>query len=187
MNTMFWLIMTIDSMNIQTHYLQSMAEEMGLSYEVLYPQYKKYAKTEGKLQLQQQTKAQVAKPWYQPEREILFAALLYENFYNKFVETKEIRQPFNTFIETLVANLWLEHKINIILHDPSQKQGLLEWQVRWEKELESLHNETERLHYIKKGLRHTIQPLMQQVLKDKSIDHTKKQSLLDAKTKAHRQ
>lgn len=70
LNALFDIIMHIDSINIQTHYLHILAESLGIAYEVLHPQYKKFAKNEGKINRQQTITVQKA---YEPNRDTIVA------------------------------------------------------------------------------------------------------------------
>ena len=90
-NMMFELIISINSIPMQDHYLHLLADQFNLAYEVLLPQYKQYAKNEGKFTLRQKQKK--VEPKYQADRIELLTALFHEDFINTYVESKELRAP----------------------------------------------------------------------------------------------
>ena len=176
-NTMFELIMAIThSASTQKHYIWTLADQLGMHDNVLEAQYLDFRKKNKFITNKQQAQQEEPKT-YQPDREMLFAALLYDDFYNKYVEDRTIRQNMIAFIESIVTNLGMEHKINKILHDKAQKDELYSLQVWWEKELDTFPNETDRLWFIKKSLNHVVKNYMLQIAKDKNIPAEKKQSL----------
>jgi len=176
-NTMFELIMAIThSASTQKHYIWTLADQLGMHDNVLEAQYLDFRKKNKFITNKQQVQQEDPKT-YQPDREMLFAALLYDDFYNKYVEDRTIRQAMIAFIEGIVTNLGMEHKINKILHDKAQKDELYALQVWWEKELDTFPNEADRLWFIKKSLNHVVKNYMLQIAKDKNIPGEKKQSL----------
>jgi len=176
-NTMFELIMAItSSVSIQKHYIEVLAEQLGMHPNVIEAQYKDFRKKNKFITQKQQTKEK-QNTNYQPERELLFAALLYQDFYNKYVENREIRQTRIAFIQWLITNLGMEYKLNATLHDNSMTDELNALQVRREKELDQYANEADRLNFIKKSLHHIIKQYMMHIAKDKSISAEKKQNL----------
>jgi len=176
-NTMFELIMAItSSASIQKHYIEVLADQLGMHSNVIEAQYRDF-RNKNKFIAQKHHKEQEQKKSYQPNRELLFAALLYKDFYTAYVENRELRQGFITFIETMMTNLGIDHTCNIILHDPSRQNELNELQVRREKELDMLNSEEDKLEFIKKSIRPIIHGYINHILKDKKIDHDKKLQL----------
>lgn len=98
-NIMFSLIITIDSIPMQDHYLHLLADQFHLAYEVLLPQYRQYAKGEGQFFLRQSQHAQDKKDHgpggkkYQPEREELLTALFHNDFISTYIQTPQLRNP----------------------------------------------------------------------------------------------
>lgn len=74
LNAMFGLIISINSIPMQDHYLHILGEKMSLAYEVLLPQYKQYAKSDGKFITRQMDRKSTTTT-YQPDREELVNAL----------------------------------------------------------------------------------------------------------------
>jgi len=92
LNAMFGLIVSINSVPMQDHYLHILGEKLGLAYEVLLPQYKQYAKNDGKFITRQMDKKSIAKT-YQPDREELINALFQDNFISTHIQTPGLREP----------------------------------------------------------------------------------------------
>jgi len=74
LNAMFGLIISINSIPMQDHYLHILGEKLNLAYEVLLPQYKQYAKNDGKFITRQMDRKSTTQT-YQPDREELVNAL----------------------------------------------------------------------------------------------------------------
>jgi len=176
-NMMFELVMAItSSASIQKHYIEILSDQLGMHSNIIEAQYRDF-RNKNKFIVQKHHKEQEEKTLYQPDRELLFAALLYKDFYNNYVEDRELRQAFITFIESMITNLGIDHTCNIILHDPSRQTELNELQVRREKELDVLNSEQDKIEFIKKSIRPIIHGYINHVLKDKKIDHEKKLQL----------
>jgi hypothetical protein len=71
LNTMFELILSINSIPMQDHYLHVLADKSNIAYEVLLSQYKQFAKNEGKFQLRQNEAKKEKPKSYQPDRKEL--------------------------------------------------------------------------------------------------------------------
>lgn len=98
LNTMFGCIMSIQNTAIQAHYLQLLADNIGIAYEVLLPQYKHYAKTEGKTKLQHAGEKLTQSMIHQPTKEEVFFSLTYENFLHTCIQTPDIRENLTHFL-----------------------------------------------------------------------------------------
>ncbi|MBU0626618.1 hypothetical protein KKG31_05100 [Patescibacteria group bacterium] len=96
---MFELIIHINSIPMQDHYLRLLAEQFNLAYEVLYPQYKQYAKKEGQFFLRQKQPSKEAK--YQTDRKELLVALFHDNFINNYMLTPTLRSPIVELVNKL--------------------------------------------------------------------------------------
>ena len=166
LNTMFGLIININSVPMQDHYLHILGEKLNLAYEVLLPQYKQYAKNDGKFITRQMDKKSATKT-YQPDREELVNALFEGGFINTYVQTPELRSPLIDLMQKLPSKV-------------IETQDLSPLQLRREKELED-KNESRQLQVIKQIIGKTLQFRIQQILKDKNISNDDKQSLLKLK------
>ena len=90
--------MSIHNTAIQSHYLQVLADNIGMAYEVLLPQYKHYAKTEGKTKLQHAAEKLTKSMIHQPTKEEVFFSFVHENFFKTFIQTADIRENLQNFL-----------------------------------------------------------------------------------------
>jgi hypothetical protein len=98
-NTMFELIMAItSSVSIQKHYIEILGEQLGMHANIIEAQYRDFRK-KNKFIAQKHQSQEQKNTNYQPDREILFAALLYQDFYNKYIENRPLRQNRIAFIQ----------------------------------------------------------------------------------------
>jgi len=167
---MFGLIININSVPMQDHYLHILGEKLNLAYEVLLPQYKQYAKNDGKFitrQMDKKSARNVGTKTYQPDREELVNALFEGGFINTYVQTPELRSPLIDLMQKLPSKV-------------IETQDLSPLQLRRERELED-KNESRQLQVIKQIIGKTLQFRIQQILKDKNISNDDKQSLLKLK------
>lgn len=179
LNTMFELIVHIDSMNIQMHYLQSLAESLWMSYEVLYPQYKKFAKSDGKLHIQKMQEKQQNIHKHNIQGETMIAALLHDYFIDNYDKTLELRKPLKKLLEQIAVAMpdsiiWQAHKWTI---SDEQTTLLHEIQLRRAKEIDTLIDEQKVYRQICKNIITTTQKIKQQILKGKNISHEQKTSI----------
>ena len=99
MDIMFELIMSItSSVSIQKHYIEVLGDQLGMHANVIEAQYRDFRK-KNKFVTQRIQKTEEENKTYQPDRELLFAALLYQDFYNKYVEDRQLRQAWIAFIQ----------------------------------------------------------------------------------------
>lgn len=180
LNTMFGCIMSIHNTAIQAHYLQVLADNIGIAYEVLLPQYKHYAKTEGKTKLQHAIEKTTKSMIHQPTKEDVFFSLLYEKRLYTITHTMDIRSPILHFIETCntyTQTLGISSPINNT-SDESIKQRLQEAHIRRERELERYTDEQDKRSAVCKAITPFIQDLLPHILKNNQIPHEVKQELL---------
>jgi len=173
LNAMFGLIISINSVPMQDHYLHILGEKMNLAYEVLLSQYKQYAKNDGKFITRQMDKKSVNKT-YQPDREELVNALFEGGFITTYIKTPELRLPLTDLMIRLSPLIKGEGPLK------SGTEGFAALQLRREKELED-KDESRQLQLIKQTIGKPLQNHIQQILKDKNIPHEDKQSLLKLK------
>lgn len=180
LNTMFGCIMSIHNTAIQAHYLQVLADNIGIAYEVLLPQYKHYAKTEGKTKLQHAREKLHHAMIHQPTKEDVFFSLVYEKRLHNVAQNAEVRTPIlhfietcNTYTQTLGTSSPLNH-----ISDEVVKQRLQEAHIRRERELERYTDELDKRSAVCKAITPFIQDLLPHILKNNQIPHEVKQELL---------
>ncbi len=161
---------------MQDHYIQVLGEKLGIGYEIMRVQYVQYAKNEGKFILQQANRKK-ENP-YQIDRELLIAALFYQEFIRQFIESQERRIPLLTLMERIMTTL-PDTAIAQATKDESQKDHLLELQLRWDKELNNGKEEEKRYQIIKQILLSTLQGYIQRITKDPQISGNDKQEILN--------
>jgi len=154
LNILFGLILNISNMSMQDHYIQVLGEKLGIGYEVMRAQYVQFAKNEGKFILQQTTKKTEKK--YEIDRQLLVAALFYQDFIRQFIETQDKRVRLLELI-TQVTTALPDTIITQATNDPSNHETLLTLQLRWDKELNEHKEEDRKYQTIKQILLPIIQ------------------------------
>ena len=86
---MFGLIVNVDNYTIQEHYKQLLADKVWLPYEVVSLQLNKYIQTDWKFEVNRKSTKEDKRKARQPNREMVSAALFYENIFEKYIEDKE--------------------------------------------------------------------------------------------------
>lgn len=174
LNILFGLVQKINNISLQQHYIQVISDNLHSPFEFTRSQYKQFVQNEGKIHMRQKPKTQ----WiYQPSREILFAALFYNDFFEQHQETPALRSTFlalKSFFLTLANN-----PITPLLDTKDQEiiESLNQHQLRWDKEFD-LKTEEKKIQLIKQTLWQTIKSLIQQTLKNPHLSHEQKQELL---------
>jgi len=176
LNILFGLILNISNMPMQDHYIQALGEKLGIGYEVMRAQYVQFAKNEGKFILQQTTKKTEKK--YEIDRELLVAALFYQDFIRQFIESQDKRVQLFELIEQVTTTL-PDTIITQAANDETQHETLLELQLRWDKELNDGKEEDKRYQIIKQIILPIIQGYVQRITKDSSISSDIKQDILN--------
>ena len=95
-------------------------------------QYVQFAKNEGKFILQQTAKKTEKR--YEIDRELLVAALIYQEFIRQFIESQDKRTGLIQLIEKITTTL-PETTMTQAANDETKQETLLELQLRWDKEL----------------------------------------------------
>ncbi|MEI8008321.1 MAG: hypothetical protein WCI00_02525 [bacterium] len=155
LNILFGLIMNIENNAMQDHYIQLLGEQIGVRENIMEAQYKQFAKSGGKFILQQIARKTEEKK-YEIDRELLVAALFYQEFIKQFIESQDkwiqLNQLITQITETLPDTL-----ITQAANDESQHETLLELQLRWDKELNDGKEEDKRYQIIKQIILPIIQ------------------------------
>lgn len=145
LNILFGLILNISNMSMQDHYIQVLGEKLGIGYEVMRAQYVQFAKNEGKFILQQTTKKTEKR--YEIDRELLVAALFYQDFIKQFIESQDRWTQLIELVK-LVATTLPENSMTQASNDESKQETLLELQLKWD-ELNDGKDEEKRYQTIK--------------------------------------
>ncbi len=175
-NAMFAIIMAIDSTSIQSHYLQVLAQELWIAFEIILPQYKKYIKTEGRLSTQQRAIDNIHKP-YEPDKDTIIASLVYSDFLAS-LEWSEHLLAFLQRCGTMLQE-WL-------LHDVAHKknlendtiQTLNETQLWREKNRDEVASDEKRIQIVKQIIGKIIQDYMRQIQKNPHVSHEDKAAIM---------
>lgn len=154
LNILFGLILNISNMPMQEHYIQVLGEKLGIGHEVMRAQYVQFAKSEGRFILQQATRKTEKK--YQIDRELLVAALFYQEFIKQFIEVQDKREQLIELIHHITTAL-PDTVITQAANDESKHETLLELQLRRDKELNDGKEEDKRYQDIKQ----IIMPIIQ--------------------------
>jgi DNA primase len=104
LNILFGLVQKINNISLQQHYIQVISDKLNSPFEFTRSQYKQFSQNEGKVHSRQK---QVISKLYQPSRELLFAALFYNDFFEQHQETPSLWSTFlalKSFFLTLANN-----------------------------------------------------------------------------------
>ncbi|MEI8091689.1 MAG: toprim domain-containing protein [bacterium] len=177
-NMMFGLIQSMNNVSLQQHYVQTMADIANTPYEVMYQQYKKFGKDEGRYTIPKSK----AEPTYQIDRSILSAALFCDNFIDQFIEDQELRAPLRQLVEKLIILLpespFARARTS---EDESIKTTIAEMQLRREKELNDGHDEKKRFQIIKQTINNIIHDDIKIIFKNKTVSDEDKKEILKLK------
>jgi DNA primase len=181
-NDMFSLIICVDNYTIQEHYKQLLSEKVWLPYEILSEQFKKYAKTDGKFELNKKWKAENT-PTRQPDREKICSSLFRDiQIFWKYISNPEFYTNLINFAKNIWENLHddLLHKIFVNRDQLNQEEKLQldELELRREKELESLSWDEKKMLLIKKLSLEYLQTKLKLILKSTTVSPEIKQKLL---------
>jgi len=174
LNILFGLIQKINNISLQQHYIQVISDTLSSPFEFTRSQYKQFTQNEGKIHTRQKIQKTNL---YKPSRELLFASLFYNNFFEQHQETPTIwstliaLKEFFLILENNPLTPFLDSK------DEETIESLNQHQLRWEKEFE-LKTEEKKIQLIKQTLGQTIKSFLQQALKNPHISHEQKQQLL---------
>lgn len=186
LNTMFGLILNINNISMQDHYVNFLAEKTWSSYEVLLNQFKQFVKNEWKFLTRQIKKVETK---FEMDREILSASLFYQDYINQFIETSDLRNPLINIAKEIslllpesvlaksIENVWELRKEN----GWELENKLAELQLRRENELNHWKEESKRYASIKQIVWPIFQWYIQSILKSKLISDVQKQKLLSLK------
>jgi len=183
-NDMFGLIVNVDNYTIQEHYKQLLADKVWLPYEVVSLQLNKYIQTDWKFEANRKTKIEKQESFRQPDREMVSAALFYENILEKYMEDKE---NWTSFILS-VQSIW-KYRENSILQKVLVKADSLsqedikelnEIQLRRDKELVELNGDEKKFMIIKNAVLPVLKNWLQFILKNSNLSADIKQNLIDS-------
>jgi len=176
LNIMFGMILNINSSAMQDHYVQVLGEKLGIGYEIMRVQYVQYAKNEGKYILQQNARKKEVK--YEIDRNMLVAALFYQEFIKQYIEMQEKWTRLLELI-TQITTVLPDTIMTQAAHDESKNEALLELQLRRDKELNDGKDEDKRYQAIKQIIMPIIQVYVQRITKDTNISSDSKQEILN--------
>lgn len=174
LNILFGLIQKINNISIQQHYIQVMSDKLDSPFEFTRSQYKQFTQNEWKIHIRKN----IQKPeFYQPSRELLFAALFYNDFFLQHQETPSL---WSTLLALKEFFLTLDdNPLTPFLTSKDQEtlDSLNQHQLRWEKEFD-LKTEEKKMQLIKQTLGQTIKYVLQQTLKNPNLSHEQKKEIL---------
>lgn len=176
LNILFGLILNISNIPMQDHYIQVLGEKLGIGYEIMRAQYVHFAKNEGKFVLQQKIRKTEKK--YEIDREMLVAALFYQEFIKQFIESQDKWTQLIDLINRITTAL-PDTVITQAANDGSKHEILLELQLRRDKELNDGKEEDKRYHIVKQIIMPIIQGYIQRITKDSKISSENKQEILN--------
>ncbi|MFC2495054.1 MAG: DNA primase [Candidatus Absconditicoccaceae bacterium] len=180
-NTLFEMILSVNSLTIQEHYKSLLAEELGFAFEILDAQFKRYKNTDGKFYATQSSqKNSQEHEHYQLERELLFVALFYQEHLNTYLGNNAASQGLLYFIQ-LLTKADPESLLNQAIHGEipaEQKQKIEELTLRRDNQLEALTTPEKKYQMILQIILPTLQKMLQFILKNPKIPANLKAELL---------
>ena len=176
LNILFGLIMNIGSKAMEDHYIQLLWEKLWIREHIMEAQYRQFEKNGGKFILQQIARKTEKK--YEIDRELLVAALFYQDFIKQFIETQDKRTRLLELI-TQVTTVLPDTVITQAANDENKQEALLELQLRRDKELNDGKEEDKRYQTIKQIILPIIQWYIQRITKDTKISSETKQEILN--------
>ena len=183
-NTLFDLILSVNSLTIQEHYKGVLAEKLGFAFEILDAQFKRYKNTDWRFQVIQQThKQEQQQEKYQLERELLFVALFYQNQIMNYLESYEATEKLLTFVQ-LLAEADKESLLSKALHnqlEEAQIQKISELTLWRDQQLETLNEKEKKYQVILQTLLPYLQKILQFTLKNPKTPNEIKAQLLEAR------
>lgn len=185
-NTLFDLILSVNSLTIQEHYKGLLAEKLGFAFEILDAQFKRYKKTDWRFQISQQTHRQEQKQEkYQLERELLFVALFYQEQINTYLWNYEPAKQLLSFVQ-LLAQADPDSPLAKAFHanfEEEQIQKISELTLWRDQQLESLNESEKKYQTILQTLLPYLQRVLQFTLKNPNVPAELKTQLLEARKK----
>jgi DNA primase len=183
-NDMFGLIVNVDNYTIQEHYKQLLADKVWLPYEVVSLQLNKYIQTDWKFEVNRKSTKEDKRKARQPNREMVSAALFYENIFEKYIEDKE---NWTSFILS-VQSIWKYREGSILqkvlfkteLLSQEEIQELNEIQLRRDKELIEVNGDEKKFMIIKNAVLPILKSWLKIILKNSNMSFDIKQSLIDS-------
>ena len=181
-NTLFDVIISVNSLTIQEHYKDLLAKKLGFAFEIIDTQFKRYKSTDWRIQIIQNQRIQEDKQSekYKLEREWLYAAILYNNLIDKYLQESEKAKNFLEFSKSL-AQASTDSLITKVFQNSltdEEKTKIDELTLRRDQELEVLEENNIRYQHIIQTLLPIIQKELQIALKNPKVTAEAKSQLL---------
>ena len=181
-NTLFDVIISVNSLTIQEHYKDVLAKKLGFAYEIIDTQFKRYKSTDWRIQVMQNQRIQENKQSekYQLERERLYVSILYNNLINKYLQDSEREKNFIEFSQALwkaSPNSLLDKTFKNDFTE-EEKTKIDELTLRRDQQLEPLDSNEIKYQHIIQTLLPIIQRELQIALKSQKISAEGKSQLL---------
>jgi len=179
LNIMFELIINLESPSGQTHYLNVLSDNFKQSYEVVYSQYKQFAKWDWKFIIKQIQKQESKSQMYQIQRDVIVTSL----FRNNFVETLlPDDETISSIIKVLIFinQISPQNDMEIVFRQnltQDEEEKIKEWQLWWEKEIQDISQQNQKIIRIKTTIAPSIKNLIKNL--DKSINSEDRVRLLE--------
>ena len=181
-NTLFDVIISVNSLTIQEHYKDILAKKLGFAYEIIDTQYKRYKSTDWRIQVIQNQRIQENKQSekYQLERERLYVSILYNNLINKYLQDSDKEKNFLEFSQALwkaSPNSLLDKTFRNDFTE-EEKTKIDELTLRRDQQLELLDSNEVKYQHIIQTLLPVVQKELQIALKSQKISAEEKSQIL---------
>jgi DNA primase len=174
LRTLFELVAQVRSLSIQQHYLTMIAQQLGMSDVIILAEYQTYAREARRRQprtSRTSTDVQTEKPYTLSEADLLAALML-----DQWIATQLSDVPDTAHLMTrsqYIADHDPDSLLGQVLSDnidQSQRDHLIQLQLRRENERSTADNHADRLALITRRLRTYIQQRTQQIVKRMPTD-----------------
>jgi len=186
-NTLFELIISVNSLTIQEHYKQLLAEKLGFAFEILDAQFKRYKTTDGKLILNQQNRQQQQENTdrYQLHRDELVVSLFYQWALEKYLW--DFQGAITLF--DIITIIWASKPDSLLAQalnnklTPEQISSLNELGMWRDAQLEEHQTTEKRYQIILQAILPILQKWLQLALKHSALSAEQKRQLLELRKK----
>ncbi|MBS8122541.1 DNA primase [Candidatus Vampirococcus lugosii] len=170
----FDLLSNVNDFSILTYYLEIYSNLLGINYDILFSQFKTYLKTK-----RTYTKSNLDQKKLNYEDKYVVGALFYQDFIKKNTDNSEKLNKYvdlfvnmNYILNDYFISLLIDNKI-----DGEEKEKILEYQMRWERQFDQVKTEKKDAILIN-FFKNQIHKLSKKILKSGNLNDKEKQDFV---------
>lgn len=180
-NAMFELIISVSNVTIQEHYKLLLAEKLWFAPEIIAIQFQKYISGEWKIFIKQQARQteQSNTQHYQPNRELLFSSLFYQDFLSKLIEHSPFLESLSSFAMQIAVAAPESYLARVFKGDLLEREieEINEIQLWWEKELGEVEDQVTKRAILQRVIWPNIQEYFKMGSKSTHLSNEEKMQL----------